>query len=140
VNLNILVHDTAFMRPTLAIHDHARPYPRSHATLSTITRNPIHDHTQPYPRSHATLSTITRNPIHDHTRPYPRSRATLSTITRDPIHDQTRSCHDVTVTMLYSRCRSLVPMRRRGNAVQTRQRHPFKLDRFNGLCLSSHYQ
>jgi len=33
------------------IHDHTRPYPRSLATLSTITRNPIYDHSQPYPRS-----------------------------------------------------------------------------------------
>jgi len=60
---------TAFMYPTLAItalyrviHDHPRPYPRSRATLSTITRNPIHDHPQPYPRSRATMPMIT----HDH--------------------------------------------------------------------------
>ena len=41
---------------------------------------PIHDQTQPYPRSRATLSTITRDPIHDQTQPYPRSDSTLSTI------------------------------------------------------------
>jgi len=32
-------------------------------------RDPIRDHPRPYPRSLATLSTITRDPIHDHSRP-----------------------------------------------------------------------